>query len=360
MNTAQRYLMYISENYAFAILRPLQTEILKQGGTVRWFVEGKHVNTDYFVQDERELADIDAVTAWQPEVVLVPGNIVPNFISGLKVALFHGFNAGKLNRRGREDHFEIRACFDLYCTQGPNTTDRFVKLALQHGFFSVAETGWPMTDPLFSPQPNNPYIDPDDPRKTVLMCSTFSQKLSCAPHLIDTISTLAKKGQWRFLIQFHPKMDRNIVKRYQQLQGKNLTFVETDDVIPLLQAADVMLCDTSSILLLFLLLRKPVVTFRNRTGNPSLINIENSDEVEQALAEALVQPGELLARIDAYCQELHPYRDGQSSQRVLAAINACLKGQARPVRTKPANLIRMFKIRKKLGYWKGIGNGERY
>ncbi|MGB1977404.1 MAG: CDP-glycerol--glycerophosphate glycerophosphotransferase, partial [Pseudoalteromonas tetraodonis] len=34
----KKYLMYISQNYSYAILRPLQAEILAQGGEVKWFL----------------------------------------------------------------------------------------------------------------------------------------------------------------------------------------------------------------------------------------------------------------------------------------------------------------------------------
>ncbi len=256
-----RYLMYISQNYSYAILRPLQAVICAQGGEVCWFLEGNEVDPKFLRTDEHRLLTIDAIKAWKPDAVFAPANLVPNFIPGLKVAVFHGFAAGKLNHRGRLDHFEIRGCFDLYCTQGPNTTQPFEVLAAKHKYFSVKETGWPMLDPLFTPTVNNPYIDLSDTRKTLLMCSTFSRKLSCAPHLLTLMESLAAKGNWRILVQFHPKMPSEIVNQYKGIISENLTFVETDNVIPLLQAADVMLCDTSSILEIFLLLRKPVVTF---------------------------------------------------------------------------------------------------
>lgn len=348
----KRYLMYISQNYSYAILRPLQAVIRSQGGEVRWFLEGKEVDPLFLKADEQRLLSIDAVNAWKPDAVFVPANLVPNFIPGLKVAVFHGFAAGKLNHRGRLDHFEIRDCFDLYCTQGPNTTQPFQALAAKHKYFSVKETGWPMLDPLFTLIVNNPYRDLSDTRKTLLMCSTFSRKLSCAPHLLTLIKRLAAKGNWRILVQFHPKMPSEIVNQYKGIISDNLTFVETDNVIPLLQAADVMLCDTSSILEIFLLLRKPVVTFRNRTNSPHLLNVESEDQVESAIELALTYPSELMANIEAFCQQLHPYQDGKSSERVLAATNALIDSPDRGKVRKPYNLLRMFKLRRKLGYWK--------
>ncbi|WP_234399080.1 CDP-glycerol glycerophosphotransferase family protein [Pseudoalteromonas sp. T1lg75] len=348
----KRYLMYIAQNYSYAILRPLQQEILNNGGEVRWFLEGEEVNPDYLQQDEQRLHSIEDVRKWQPHASFVPGNVIPNFIPGKKVAVFHGFNAGKRVRRGQPGHFAIRGCFDLYCTQGPNTTQTFEQLAAQHKYFRVRETGWPAMDTLFEANPDNPYIDASDHRKTILICSTFSWRLSLAPKLLDTVRTLRDSGQYRILVQFHPKMAKDIVDQYKALQNSDLTFVETDNVIPLLQAADAMLCDTSSILLMFLLLRRPVVTFNNQTPAAHLLNVTEAEQVGHAIAEALSHPPELMANIEAFCQQLHPYQDGQSSARVLDAANDLIDSGGKELKRKPLNLLRQFKMRKKLSYWR--------
>lgn len=348
----KRYLLYISQNYSYAILRPIQDVILANGGEVRWFLEGDEVSATYLSTSEVQLNSIRDIKDWNPDVVFVPGNTVPNFIPGLKVGVFHGFNAGKINRRGREDHFEIRGCFDLYCTQGPNTTKKFQELACQHGYFQVIETGWPAIDPLFTPSKESEklrFINDDKP--TVLLCSTFSRSLSCAPIIFDKIKELSKKSEWNWLIQFHPKMDKNIVEQYKSIQSDSVKFIETDNVIPLLKKADVMLCDTSSVLLMFLLQNKPVVTFRNQQPKDCFINITHEDEIEVALITALSKPKSLMDSIQSYCNEFHPYRDGISSIRVLKSVNEIIDSNVKLRKKKPLNLIRQFKLRKTLGYW---------
>ncbi len=343
----KRYLFYISQNYSYAILRPLQRVILERGDDVMWFLEGKEVNPNYLLPNEKELMSIDEVKTFSPHVVFLPGNIVPSFIPGLKVAVFHGFNSGKLNRRGFEDHFNIRGCFDLYCTQGPNTTKRFQKLAKVHQHFSVKETGWPALDPLFD---INEYGEFDKP--TILMCSTFSKNLSCAPHLFEKIRQLSATGKWRWLIQFHPKMPQAIVEQYKGIQNEHLRFIETDNVIPILQQADVMLCDTSSVLMMFLMLSKPVVTFNNIAPKEYMINIDSVDRLEDSLNYALSFPNELQKKVAAFIADTHPYIDGRSSLRVLEACDELLAGDNVPIKAKPLNLLRRIKMRKKLSYWK--------
>lgn len=344
--SAKRYLFYISQNYSFAILRPLQNSILARGDKVAWFLEGKEVNANYLLANEIQLKSVSAVQQYKADVVFIPGNVIPDFISGIKVGVFHGFNSGKLNRRGFEDHFNIRGCFDLYCTQGPNTTLPFLELAEQHQHFSVKETGWPALDPLFNLSSVNKNVKP-----TILMCSTFSRALTCAPHLFETVKRLSESGKWEWLIQFHPKMPKAIVKQYKSLESKHLSFIETDDVIPLLQKADVMVCDTSSVLMMFLMLNKPVVTFNNISPKDYMVDINDEDKLEESIEYALSYPSELKTKVESFIHDTHPYVDGKSSERVLAAADELLAGYNVARKSKPLNLLRRFKMRKKLGYW---------
>ncbi len=343
----KKYLFYVSQNYSFQILRPLQKEIVSQGNEVKWFFEGDKVNRDYLRTDEALITTVADAIKFDPLAIFAPGNVIPDFFPGLKVAVFHGFNVGKLNRRGEQDHFRIRGCFDLYCTQGPDTTEKFQELANQHGYFRVIETGWPAMDPLF----DRPALRTDADKPTILLCSTFSRNLTCAPHIYAEVARLSQKGNWRWLVQFHPKMSVDIVEKYKGLQNDNLTFVETDNVLPLMQQADLMVSDTSSVLAMFLLQKKPVVTFRNVAPKPYLHNITAADKLEGAITDTLKKPAELMHAIENFIQQTHPYSDGKSSQRVLQAVDTCLTENIKLTR-KPVNLIRNIKARRKLAYWK--------
>lgn len=343
-----RALFYIEQNYAFAILRPLQVEILARGGTVCWFLVGQDVNHNYLTSDEQVLESIESVQQWNPDVVFVPGNYVSNLIPGIKVEIFHGFDSGKVNHHGRRYHFEIRGCFDLYCTHGKSTTEEFLRLKKRYKTFDVVETGWPAVDPLFSFSDPNPFIDASDKRKTILFCSTHSPRFSCAETIFEEIKSLIEIGHYRWLIQFHPMMAIETVEKYQALASPHVDFIETDNVLPLLQAADVMLCDTSAVLLMFMMQHKPVVTFRNQQPDKHLIDIQDITELEGALDTALTMPGFLLDEIKVYCENMHPYRDGHSSMRVIEAVEHMLEVKAvRELQKKPMNWIREFKERRK-------------
>ncbi|MCG3865380.1 CDP-glycerol--glycerophosphate glycerophosphotransferase, partial [Photobacterium sp. Ph5] len=82
-----------------------------------------------------------------------------------------------------------------------------------------------------------------------------------------------------------------------------------------------------------------------------LINIEQANLVEDALTQALARPPELMAEIEQYCQMIHPYYDGKSSERVLVAADEMIESGLVGLKAKPLNMIREFKMRKKLHFW---------
>ncbi len=336
----KRYLLYGSERYALAILRPLQDAIRRRGGEAAWFFDGP--GAEDLLPGER-LLDVAGVRSWRPIAVVTSSNAVPHFFPGVKVETFHGFDAGKPR------HIYIRGFFDLYCTTGPRDTALFQALAERLGHFSVAETGWPKLDP-FMREIAGPLPAVRDP-PVILFHSTFSPSWSAAETLHDEVRRLSRDGRWRWIVTFHPKMSSATVARFKSLQNDHLRFAANDNILELFPQVDMMCSDTSSALNEFLLSGKPVVTFRNRRPGPQLIDIHEVAEFEPAVARALSRPPELLRAIREYGDAIHPYRDGASSERVLDAIDAFIAAGARNRRSKPLNLWRKLKLRRRIGYW---------
>ncbi|GGW85196.1 CDP-glycerol glycerophosphotransferase family protein [Alteromonas halophila] len=338
-----RFLFYISQNYSIDILRPLQAVMQEEGHEVCWFIEGEAVNRSALDAGETLLPSVKAVIAFNPDATYLPGNVVPAFIPGLKVQVFHGFEWKK------KGHFRIRDCFDLYCTQGPFFTEKFLHLRAQHPHFTVAETGWPKLDPLFT----SPPADTPSEMPEILYAPTFSPSLTSADALLDTIQTLSRSMPWKWTIKFHPKMDPAVVARYQAAENDKLSVSGAPSILPLLQRCDVMVSDTSSAITEFLLQQKPVVTFNNAQPEPVLINITQPAQLQDAVAQALADDDVKKQNIAEYARQMHPYTDGQSSQRVLAATLDELAHFPRPEnRAKPRNWLRNLKLRKRLSYWK--------
>lgn len=338
------YLLYIAQDYSFEILRPLQQEIIARGEQALWFVYGKEVSLDKFRDDEQYTCDARAAIAFNPTATFVPGNMVPSFIPGLKVQVFHGLEWKK------KGHFVIRGCFDLYCTHGAATTGRFEVLAKQYGYFTVVETGWPKLDPLFSSSPYQWDNKSDNP--IILFAPTFSPALTAAPELFEHIKLLVEQHDWQWLVKFHPKMDPQWVAKYKQIVGDNYQVIEDEPVAGLLQAADILISDTSSIIGEFSLLGKPVITLNNSQPGQYLIDIATGEALVESINTALAPNDILNGHIAAYADALHPYQDGAASARILDAVQDMVEGNNLPVKKKPLNLFRNLKIRKKLNYWK--------
>ncbi|MGB0133937.1 CDP-glycerol glycerophosphotransferase family protein [Dokdonella sp.] len=344
----QRHLLFATTLYALPVLRPLAESIRASGGEAAWFVASSL--SPYMRPSERVLRNAGEVKAFAPAAVYSASNWVPHFFPGIKVQVFHGFNVEK--RDSTRGHFRIRGLFDLYCTQGPATTEPFQKLAAELGHFKVVETGWPKLDPMFcGDSVTEPDVHPHDGRVVCMYAATFTESLSSAPALFQEISKQVESGKRYWLLTLHPKSDPELVRMYRSLEGPNARYLEAVDLVSMMRAADVLVSDTSSAVSEFIVQGKPVVTFRNRAPRAHMINIRTSDQLEEALQTAMDPPPALVSEIETYAYSIHPSRDGRSSERILAAADALASGQMGALAPKPLNIWRKLKGRLRYLGW---------
>ena len=343
----KRYLFFVSLSYSYSIFRPLQDEIWRRGDEVVWFIEEPCENQ--LREGERMLSTINEVIEYNPIAVFAPGNWVYDFFPGVKVQLFHGY-AMKKRIEKIDDHFTIRDWFDIYCTQGPSSTPYFKELEQKHKYFKIYETGWCKVDPFFE------KVDiPPRERPVILYAPTFSRRITSAPHLFDTITQLIETKPWDWIITFHPKLDDpDLLVKYSQLaeKYKNVTFYRSNDGLNTFRKIDVLLCDSSSIVVEVMLLEKPVVTFKNTHPGNFLLNVLNEEEVGQAIEKALTRPTDLMENIRAYTAFHEAHRDGHNSTRVLDAVDDFILNFKGKIKKKPLNLLRKIKLRLKIKYYK--------
>ncbi len=344
----KRYLFFISQDYSFAVLRPLQEAIHARGDEVKWFLYGNEVCYEKLEKKESRLFSVEDIIDYNPHAVFVPGNVVPSFIPGLKVEVFHGLPSRKAKKSGELYHYIIRGMFDLYCTQGAESTEKFQALADKYQYFLVKETGWCKLDPLFK----NKHLITKKEKKTIFFASTFSPRFSKAKVLYPLLISMMKKYDFRWYVTLHPKMNQEVVDMYRVINLPNVILVDSTQLTEAFLESDVMLCDTSSIIYEFLTQLKPVVTFETEKEHPPLINVREVDKLEEVLCKLLEEPLSHLCEIEAYVKNIHPYRDGNSSQRVLDTVDEMLEGKIKAKKRKPLNIVRNFKLRKELGYWK--------
>jgi hypothetical protein len=343
------YLLFATERYALPILAPLAQALHASGQSVSaWFADGAAGASLPGVPN----VGLQQALALRPRAVFSAANWVPPFIAGAKVQVFHGFNVQK--RDSARGHFRVRGLFDLYCTQGPATTTPFRELAAREGHFAVAETGWPKLDPLFLDDggASAALRAPAQGRPVILFGSTFTERLSAAPHLYEQIAGDIARGGHYWLLTLHPKCPPELFARYRALAGANAAFIEPEQVMAAQRAADVLVSDTSSIVSEFVVQHKPVVTFRNRVPQPHMIDFDDPAQLPAMLARALHPEPALMAEIRRYADDIHPWRDGRSSERVIAATEDFLAGEMGTLKRKPFGAwTRGLQIRKDLGYW---------
>lgn len=339
----RRYLLYGSVRYALAMLRPLQAAIRARGDEVAWFFDGD--GWQELGPGETLLRSVDEVMRWNAAAVLTPSIRLPHFFPGAKAYIFHGLDSGKPR------HIYDRGFFDLYCTTGPADTQAFQQLADRLGYFVVRETGWPKLDPFLQANGNG---EPPPVRTppVILYCSTFSPSWSAAEVLYDTVRRLSRTGRWRWLVHLHPKSSPGTFAKYRALESEFLRFADTGNILELFPQADAMVCDTSSAVSEFLVGYKPVVTFRNQRPGPQLIDISDPLQLEPAIERALGRPPELVAAIRACADAIHPYRDGRSSERVLAAVDDFIARDFARLRPRPRYTWRRLRMRWRFRYWR--------
>src|SRR5690606_19116289 len=305
------------------------------------------------------MVDVRGAVALRPMAVFCAMNQVPPFFAGAKVQLFHGFNVQK--REDHRGHFRVRGLFDLYCTQGPATTAPFRELARRQRHFAVVETGWPKLDPLFRDDGGAAarMRAPADGRPVAMFASTFTERLSAAPHLYDAIAAQVARGDRYWLLTLHPKCPPALFERYRALAGDNAAFVEPEQIVTAQRAADVLLSDTTSVVPEFMVQYKPGVTFRNRVPQHYMLVFDDPARLPSMLDAAFSPSPALMEQIRHHADAVHPYRDGRSSERVIAATQDLLAGRLGSLAPKPwMARVRGLQIRRELGYWGPSARGN--
>jgi CDP-glycerol glycerophosphotransferase (TagB/SpsB family) len=344
-HTRLKYLFFVTKPYSFSILKPIQDSITESNsGTVKWFVASSAVN---FSSPGNQIKSNEAVRDYNPDVILVPGNIVPHYWPGLKVQVFHGLDEEV------KGFYNITGFFDLYCTTGPVMTENFLKIAKQKKHFLVKETGWPKLDPVYNNKWNfndrkSHLIDQYDlnPELPILLYApTFPTKYTSAPDLHDSIKNL-NNGKFNWIIKFHPLMDKLIQGQYKQLENKNLRVVDELNILPIMAGSDLLITDTSSVAYEFLSFDRPLITYKAIARKDKGINIQHPTDLSFAIERSLMNPDEFSTNRASCLREIHPYSDGLSSSRLLKVIETVLMDELHnELKQKPLNFFRKYQIR---------------
>ena len=164
--------------------------------------------------------------------------------------------------------------------------------------------------------------------------------------LLPIIPEIIKKDEF-WMIKFHELMEKRVIRIFKNYLTKNCIIINDTDITPYLHAADLMISDTSSVLYEFMILDKPVITFKTISRFDKGINIDDPKELRSTIDHVLDNPDEHRHNRTLHLNEVNPYRDGKTAERVTAYLEEVLKKQLKPARKRHINFIRKMKILKK-------------
>jgi CDP-glycerol glycerophosphotransferase (TagB/SpsB family) len=337
-----RVILFCQNAYAFGIMAPIRDLLNTESHEFLWYIPSKLLAL-FPNKKENFTTSILDLQLFQSDVIFVPGNEVPYYLRGLKVQIFHGL-AGE-----KKGHFRIRNYFDLYLTQGPYFTKKFNEFKSKYQDFDVIETGWPKLD-VYGQNINAFNTEKQEILKAhntdtiVLYAPTFSPSLTSAPFLIKEIENLAVNTGFLVIIKFHDLMVKAWIIAYKKLAEKipNIIFQEEKNIIKFLLQADILVSDTSSVIYEFLLLDKPVISYKNVAEYIQWDNSMNYSNLTEKVIDNL-KNDPFSEQRNLVNQQFHPYKDGQSAQRMLGAVEKYLVENGVP-ESRTLSVTRKLKI----------------
>lgn len=351
-----RILLFCENRYAIDILNPLQEYVTDNNlpHEVMWYIHKPKISTFEYASKVRWTNSIQEAYDFSPEAVFVPGNIVPYYLPGVKIQVFHGYAAEK------KDHWIIRRYFDTYFTQGPYFTSHFKALSEEYGDFEVVETGWPKQDWIKRnlhtyDAERQSLLDSTGRKSIILYAPTFSPKLTSLPleGMKERLGELAEHNDALVVMKFHPLTRKEWADEYRAwAESKdNVIFVNQGENITKYQLmSDVLISDTSSTVYEFLLLSRPVITVRTIAKDIYWENTATPDGLEEAYRRAMNDP-EAIARRQWIVDNYDPYLDGHVCERMLNAAADYIRRHGVPSKRR-LNLWRKYTSVKTFGFVK--------
>lgn len=351
-----RILLFCENRYAIDILNPLQEYVTDNNlpHEVMWYIHKPKISTFEYASKVRWTNSIQEAYDFSPEAVFVPGNIVPYYLPGVKIQVFHGYASEK------KDHWIIRRYFDTYFTQGPYFTSHFKALSEEYGDFEVVETGWPKQDWIKRnlhtyDAERQRLLDSTGRKSIILYAPTFSPKLTSLPleGMKERLGELAERNDALVVMKFHPLTRKEWADEYRAwAESKdNVIFVNQGENITKYQLmSDVLISDTSSTVYEFLLLSRPVITVRTIAKDIYWENTATPDGLEEAYRRAMNDP-EAIARRQWIVDNYDPYLDGHVCERMLNAAADYIRRHGVPSKRR-LNLWRKYTSVKTFGFVK--------
>lgn len=345
-----KIVLFCENRYAIDILQPLYDEAMRQGRhEVLWYIHRKKIVKFELCGGASWTDSIQQVADFCPDAIFVPGNIVPYYLQGVKIQVFHGYAAEK------KGHLMIRRYFDTYFTQGPFFTSRFEALAKKYGDFEVRETGWTKQDWIYRhlhdyEGEKQQLLSEHGKKQIVIYAPTFSPKLTSLPHMKAALEQLLSERDVLLIMKFHPLTRKEWCDEYREWAKTqpHAIYIEAGENVTRYQMmSDVMISDTSSAVYEFLLLNRPVITLNAIAKDIYSENITDPAQLVDAFDRAQNNPESISKRrwiVDNY----DPHLDGRCCERMIAEAEDYIRRHGVPAKRK-LNLWRKYTSIKTFG-----------
>lgn len=304
---------------------------------------------DFPLKNEVKWTDsIQEIYDFSPDVIFVPCNIVPYYLPGVKVQIFHGYAAEKKiigSSAAILTHISPKVLF----------LQKVLKLLLKNIKISRSwKPGWPRQDWIhenlhtFDPEKNT-LLQKYQKSKLVLYAPTFSPSLTSLPFIEEGLIKLVEERDVLLILKFHPLTRKEWMEEYKKLaqEHKNILWVEDHNITKYQLMADVMISDTSSTVYEFLLLDKPVITYKTIAKDIYWQDIQTPSDLPEAF-DLVLEDEELALKRKWIIANYDPYLDGKVCHRMLNAARDYISRHGVPKKRR-LNLWRKYTSIKKFG-----------
>ncbi len=224
------------------------------------------------------------------------------------VQIFHGVSFKNLAVR------EKALRFDVLCLPGRYHADLYRKNGFVRADGSTCLiTGFPKVDALANDGLDRKALleglELDPSRPTILFAPTGEKYNALDSMGVEVIWRIAQNPSWNLLIKphDHPKAKTDWFKELKPLESDHVRLIRDLDVVPVLQAADLLITDASSVAVEYTLLDRPIIFLdipklmkrvKKRAPNLDLKTygraigtvVKKPEELPEAVADCLANP----------------------------------------------------------------------
>ena len=144
-------------------------------------------------------------------------------------------------------------------------------------------------------------------------------------------------------------MSPDLIKTYKNIaKGNDKIIYETErNITKFLIISDILISDTSSVVYEFLLLNKPVLTFKNDNQKIFWDDAKEYTKLKERVESNLVKD-QFKDQRQYIMDNYHPYSDGKSAKRMVEAVEDYIENFGVPEKRK-LSIYRKHKIKKIFG-----------